>query len=239
VVRPRSFCTACLHQIAWYDNLPVLSYLILGGRCRYCKSRISLRYPVIELSTGLLFFAYFWRLGPSLLAVKCCLYGALMMGLLFADLEQRILPDELTLGGTAAGLLLAWFLPVNEGTVEALLWLAGIHWNPGWMSLGDAALGAGLPALLLWLGGWVYLRLRHREGLGLGDVKLMALVGAFFGLRGALLTLILGSVAGSVLGFAYIKLTHKETATYELPFGTFLGAAAIAVSFAIPVAVGK
>ncbi len=234
VVRPRSFCVACKHPIAWYDNVPVLSYLLLRGRCRYCKAVISARYPVVELLTGALFFFYVWRLGPALPAVKFCLYGALLVGLVFADLEERILPDELTLGGAAAGLVLAWFVPLNEGFAGPLLWLAGAQWGPRWTSLTEAAIGAALPSFFLWFGGWVYLRLRHREGLGLGDVKLMAMVGTFLGLQGALLTLIVGSVLGSVIGYAFIRITGKDPASYELPFGTFLGAAAIAVSFVGP-----
>jgi leader peptidase (prepilin peptidase) / N-methyltransferase len=97
-------------------------------------------------------------------------------------------------------------------------------------SLVESAFGALLPALFLWGGGWLYHKIRHREGLGFGDVKLIAMVGAFLGLRGALLTLILGSVAGSVLGYGYIKATGRDASTYELPFGTFLGAAALAVA---------
>ena len=232
VVRPRSYCPACAHPIAWYDNVPLLSYLLLRGRCRHCKAAISLRYPVVELLTGALFLLYVWRLGPILPAVKFCIYGAALVALIFADLEARILPDEFTLGGVAAGLVLAWFVPVKDGTAEGLLWLAGTRWSERWISVAEAVLGAAVPTLFLWLGGWLYLKLRHREGLGLGDVKLIAMVGAFLGLRGALLTLIAGSLAGSLIGYAYIRITHKDPATYELPFGTFLGAAAIAVSWA-------
>ena len=230
VVRPRSFCTACKHPIAWYDNVPLLSYVLLGGRCRYCKAAISARYPAVELLTGALFFFYVWRLGPTLPAVKFCLYGALLVGLIFADLEERILPDELTLGGAAAGLALAWFVPVKDGMAEAVLWLAGLQWNQQWISVTEAALGAAVPSFFLFLGGWLYLKLRHKEGLGLGDVKLMAMIGAFLGLRGALLTLIFGSVLGSVIGYAYIRITGKDPSSYELPFGTFLGAAGIAIT---------
>jgi leader peptidase (prepilin peptidase)/N-methyltransferase len=230
VVRPRSYCPACSHPIAWYDNVPLLSYALLGGRCRYCRAAISVRYPVVELLTGALFFVFVWRLGPSLAAVKFCLLSALLVGLTFSDLEARILPDEFTLGGTAAGLVLAWFVPVNDGIAQVLLWLAGVRDNPHWASVGEAALGAIVPALFLWFGGWLYFKLRHREGLGLGDVKLVAMVGAFLGLHGALLMLIAGSLAGSLIGYAYIRFTHKDPATYELPFGTFLGLAGIAVA---------
>jgi len=231
VVRPRSHCIACEHPIAWYDNVPVLSYLLLGGRCRYCQARISARYPAVELLTAVYFFLCFWRLGPGIAAIKLSLYGALLIGLTFVDLERRILPDEFTLGGLAAALVLAWFVPVKDGIAEILLWMAGQHWGPEATSLAESVLGAALPGFLLWFGGWLYLKVRHREGLGLGDVKLIAMVGAFLGLHGALLTLIVGSLSGSVIGYAYIRIAHKDPATYELPFGTFLGIAALVVPF--------
>jgi len=231
VAQPRSFCVACKHPIAWYDNVPLVSYVLLGRRCRYCKAAISPRYPLVELLTGVLFFAFVWRLGVGLAAVKFCIYGALLVGLTFADLEQRILPDEFTLGGLAAALVLAWFVPVRDGIAQWLLWIAGARWTPPSVSLAEAVLGAAVPSLFLWLGGWLYLKLRHREGLGLGDVKLIAMIGAFLGLHGALLTLIIGSLAGSLIGYAYIRITHKDPATYELPFGTFLGAAAMVAPF--------
>ena len=230
VVRPRSYCVACQHPIAWYDNVPVLSYVLLRGKCRYCRAAISMRYPVVELLTGVLFFVYVWRLGATPLGLKFCLYGALLVGLTFSDLEARILPDEFTLGGAAAGLLLAWFVPLKGDMTQDLLSMVGPRWNRHWTSVAAALIGAAVPGFCLWLVGWLYLKLRHREGLGLGDVKLVAMVGAFMGLQGALLTLIVGSLAGSLIGFAYIRITHKDPATYELPFGTFLGAAAIAVS---------
>jgi leader peptidase (prepilin peptidase)/N-methyltransferase len=228
VVRPRSYCPACSHPIAWYDNVPLLSFALLRGRCRHCKATISVRYPVVELMTGVLFFVFVWRLGPSLAGVKFCLLSALLVGLTFADLEARILPDEFTLGGAAAGLVLAWFVPIDD--IAQMLWPAGLHGNPRWAWLADSLLGAIVPALFLWFGGWLYLKLRQREGLGLGDVKLVVMVGAFLGLHGALLMLIGGSLAGSLIGYAYIRFTHQDPATYELPFGTFLGLAGIAVS---------
>lgn len=233
VVRPRSYCPACTHPIAWYDNLPLLSYALLGGRCRHCKAAIPVRYPLVELMTGALFFLFVWRLGPTLAAGKFCLLSALLVGLTFSDLEARILPDEFTLGGTAAGLIFAWFVSINDDIAQVLLWMAGLHGNSHWVSLAEAALGAIIPGLFLWFGGWLYFKLRHREGLGLGDVKLVAMVGAFLGLHGALLMLIGGSLAGSLIGYAYIRLTHQDPGTYELPFGTFLGLAGIVVALGI------
>lgn len=231
VVKPRSHCVACEKTIAWYDNIPVLSFIVLGGRCRYCAARISFRYPVVELATGLLFFYWVYTYGLSALAVKMCVFTALIVGLIFSDLEERILPDEMTLGGILLGLAFAFFVPVADYTAPAILWMVGMHLPEKFNSVAESALGAGFPAFFLWGGGWLYEKVRHREGLGLGDVKLIAMVGAFLGLRNALLTLILGSISGSIVGYAYIKFTGKDTSTYELPFGTFLGLAALVAAF--------
>ena len=149
------------------------------------------------------------------------------VALIFCDLEKRILPDEFTLGGTVLGIVISFFVPVPDITAQAVLWMFGME-LPKWaLSPAESLLGALLPAFFLWFGGWLYYRIRHREGLGLGDVKLIAMVGSFLGLRGALFTLILGSVSGSIIGYSYIKLTGKDADDYELPFGTFLGAAAL------------
>ena len=227
VVKPRSHCVRCRKTIAWYDNIPLVSYLMLGGRCRYCHARVSLRYPLVEFLTGLAFFYFVAILGPTTTALKMCVFCALLIALIFCDMEKRILPDEFTKGGVVLGLIFSIFVPVPDITAQATFWIAGAQLSGRAQSIAESAFGAVLPAFFLWAGGWLYLKIRHREGLGLGDVKLIAMVGSFLGLRGALLTLILGSLSGSVLGLAYIKLTGKDAATYELPFGTFLGAAAL------------
>jgi leader peptidase (prepilin peptidase)/N-methyltransferase len=224
----RSFCPFCKATIAWYDNIPLLSFLVLGARCRHCGERIALRYPIVELLTGLLFFAAVLGSGLSLASLKLCTFSALIVGLVFADLEERILPDEFTLGGAALGLILAALVPFEEGL--ALVFVP-LEWGPRWASLIEAALGAAVGSALLWIVGELYLRIRKREGLGFGDVKMLAMIGAFLGLHGAMLVIILGSLLGSVLGLAYIFVTRKDASTYELPFGTFLGAAALAVAF--------
>jgi len=229
VVKPRSHCPSCEKTIAWYDNVPLLSYLLLKGRCRHCQARISWRYPVVELSTGLLFFYWVYSHGPTAIAIKMCEYSALLVGLVFSDLEERILPDEMTLGGIVMGLVFAWFVNIDDFTGTLLFfWL---HPPEQFHGLIEAAVGAALPAFFLWGGGWLYEKIRGKEGLGFGDVKLIAMVGAFLGLHGALLALLFGSIAGSVIGYSYIKLTHKDPAAYELPFGTFIGLAAIAMGF--------
>ena len=232
VVRPRSHCPSCGKTIVWYDNVPVLSFLLLRGRCRYCKATIPLRYPIVELMTAALFFYFVYTLGPSVAALKMCVLAALLVGLIFSDLEERILPDEFTLGGMALGFIFALFVPVPDNIGQSLLFLMGADVSGRAASVAEAAFGAALPSFFLWLGGVLYFKFRHRDGLGFGDVKLIAMVGSFMGLRGALMTLILGSVSGSILGYGYIKATGQDAATYELPFGTFLGLAALLAAVA-------
>ena len=227
VVKPRSHCVRCRKGIAWYDNIPLFSYLILGGRCRHCGAKISWRYPLVEFLTGVLFFYEVATLGPTLNAIKMCVLCAMSVALIFCDLEKRILPDEFTIGGTVIGIVFSFFVPVQDITAKAISWMLGLE-LPAWAnSPAESLLGAFLPAFFLWFGGWLYYRVRHREGLGLGDVKLIAMVGSFLGLHGALLTLIVGSVSGSIIGYSYIKMSGQDPAEYELPFGTFLGAGAL------------
>ena len=232
VVRPRSHCVRCRRMLPWFDNIPLLSYLLLRGRCRQCGRPISARYPAVELLTGLLYFFFVWALGLTGVAIKMCVFSSILLALVFCDLEKRLLPDELTKGGIAIGLVFALFVPVPDVTASAILWIGGLDLKGRWQWLAESAFGALLPAFFLWFGGWLYEKVRHREGLGFGDVKLIAMVGSFLGLRGALMTLILGSVAGSVLGYGYIKATGKDPATYPLPFGTFLGTAGLAIAIA-------
>jgi leader peptidase (prepilin peptidase)/N-methyltransferase len=232
VMHPRSFCPQCKRQIAWYDNIPVVTYILLRGRCRHCGARIPARYLIVEILTAILFFAVVNALGLTPAAFRLCLLMALLIGLSFADLEERILPDEFTLGGTVAGLVFAWFVPVDDVIAHVVLSGFGIEAGARWMSVAESALGAVLPAGFLWLGGYVFEKVRHKEGLGLGDVKMMAMIGAFLGLRATLLTLIVGSVAGSVIGLIFILTTKKDAGTYELPFGTFLGFGGIFVALA-------
>lgn len=228
VVAPRSFCPNCEKQIAWYDNVPVLSYLLLGAKCRACSATISWRYPVVEGITAALFFASVSRLGVSPEAAKLCVFCALMVGLIFMDLEERILADEFTVGGMTFGFLLSLFLPMPRFIGHFIL---PAEWKESYLSLGEGLIGGLGPAIALWGIGEIYYRLRGREGLGFGDVKMIAMVGAFYGLQGALLTLILGSMAGSVFGLLYIAVTKKDSNTYELPFGSFLGIAALIPPF--------
>lgn len=228
VVRPRSFCPECEHTIAWYDNIPLVSYALLGGRCRRCGHGIPVRYPIVELLTGAFFFCAFRYLGTTLAAAKFAVFGAIMIALVFSDLEERILPDEFTLGGTAAGAIFAAFVPVSGGILLAILYHAKHPWL---VSVCDSLLAAGICSGALWSVRALYEKVRNREGLGLGDVKMGAMIGAFLGLQGALLSLLVGSLLGAVIGLGYAWFTGKDASTYELPFGSFLGASALAVGF--------
>jgi leader peptidase (prepilin peptidase)/N-methyltransferase len=226
VVRPRSKCPVCDEPIVWYDNIPLLSWFALRGHCRRCRAPIHWRYPLVELLTALSFAYFVFQLGPAPAAARDCVFAAILIALVFSDLETLLLPDELTLGGLAVGLLFSLFVPVPDSTFHVISGLFGFHPAEAGGSFGEAALGAFVPAAAIWLAGWLFEKLRHKEGLGFGDVKMLAMIGAFLGLRGALTTIILGSLFGSVLGLAFIKLTGRNAATYQLPFGAFLGAAA-------------
>jgi len=256
VVRPRSHCPACENLIAWYDNIPLVSYVVLAGRCRHCGDKIPWRYPIVELATGLAFALCVSKLGLSLPALKFSVFSAIMIALIATDIEERILPDEFTLGGTVVGLVFAWFLPLEIGLAGFFLpWTLGRQW----VSMADAALAAGVASGSIWLVAWLYQKLRHREGMGLGDVKMIAMIGAFLGLSLALLTLVVASLFGSIIGVPYaffakrklarrlaarIRRRQKErslvgpnlralmvvASRYQLPFGSFLGFAALVLA---------
>jgi leader peptidase (prepilin peptidase)/N-methyltransferase len=228
----RSQCPECGSVIAWFDNIPVVSWLALGRRCRNCKAAISWRYPLVESLTAILFFLVICHDGFTVAGVRGCVFGAMILTLIFTDLETLILPDEFTISGFFVGVAFAVAVPVPDSTFQFAAGILGYHPAGRMLSLGEALLGGLLPSGALWLLGWTFEKVRHKEGLGLGDVKMIAMIGAFLGLRGALLTIILGSVAGSVIGLAWMKITRRDPSEYPLPFGTFLGAAALAVMFA-------
>jgi leader peptidase (prepilin peptidase) / N-methyltransferase len=225
VVSPRSFCPQCGGQIAWYDNLPVFSYFVLHGRCRSCKNPIAFRYPIVELATALLFSLAVAEYGWTIVALKWCVFEVLLVALFWTDLEERILPDELTLGGAVAGLIFAIFVPVPSVMADLTVPAA----RAAVRSLLDASAGAIFLAGPLWALGALYNRLRKREGLGLGDVKLLVLIGIFLGLEHGLTALLIGAVGGTAIGLTYILVARKSASTYELPFGTFLCAGAAIV----------
>jgi leader peptidase (prepilin peptidase) / N-methyltransferase len=225
VVAPRSFCPECGEGINWYDNVPLVSYAVLRGRCRACGKRIGFRYPIVELSTAILFASVVIRYRWTAVALKWALFEAIIVTLFWTDIEERILPDELTLGGSLVGLMVALFVRVPGQLGE--LFLPGARMV--WQSLFNAGVGATVLAVPIWILGLTYARLRGREGLGLGDVKLLLLLGVFLGLENGLLALLIGVLGGSVIGITYIWLAGKKASTYELPFGSFLCAGAALV----------
>lgn len=228
VVKPaRSFCPFCEETIAWYDNIPVLSYILLRAKCRHCGAHIPLRYPAVELATAIAFAGCVAAFGPTPAALKYALFSAIMITLIASDFEERILPDEFTIGGAVAGLIVAWFVPLRG---EFALFLVPYTWGPRWVSVVESLIGGAVSSGSIWLAGFLYEKIRHREGLGFGDVKMIFMIGAFLGLPAALLTLIAASLIGAVGGLLFIHFSGKDASTYELPFGSFLGAAALAVA---------
>ncbi len=231
IVLPASACPKCGKEIRAYDNIPVISYLLLGGKCRGCKTKISPMYPLVELLTALLFLACYLAFGLTVEAAKWCAFSAIMIVLVFTDWRERILPDVVNFTGLGIGLAFSFFVQPTDGSA---LWIANrmFEFPPPApvLSFLDAVLGALVGGGLLWLVSEAYFRLRGREGMGLGDVKMMLMAGAFLGAKRTLLTILAGSVLGSVLGIAVI-LAQRKDADYELPFGTFLGAGALLVVF--------
>ncbi|MGA7908517.1 MAG: prepilin peptidase [Candidatus Sulfotelmatobacter sp.] len=261
VTTPRSACPHCKHPIAFYDNLPVLSWLILRGHCRNCKAGISSRYLFIELLTGALFLACYAYFGFTFATLKYCTFGFLVLGLIFTDAETKLLPDKLTLTGLALGVLFSLLVPVQDLASQFLPGLLSLPFSADLaahlLSLLDAVLGAIIGASFIYGAGAVYLRWRGMEGMGFGDVKLMAMVGAFLGIRLTILTIFTASIAGSVFGLTtvlvvWIKRTHRfmrrlanaqaarrrgwQSAQmvyryYQMPFGVFLGSMALVALF--------
>jgi leader peptidase (prepilin peptidase)/N-methyltransferase len=224
---PRSHCPHCKKLIRWYDNVPILSYLILGGRCRQCKKRISARYPMVEAVSGCVSVLLYLKFGLGVEWAIFFLFSAALLVLAFIDLDHRILPDVITLNGMWLGVLASVYLAEPSPIVSRILRYAGIEvTDPRLTALVGSLLGIVAGGGLLWGVGEAYLRLRGIEGMGFGDVKMMAMVGAFLGAPMALFTIMLGSVSGAVVGLVLMRVTGKSR-DYELPFGTFLGIAGI------------
>ncbi|MGA7559206.1 MAG: prepilin peptidase [Terriglobales bacterium] len=221
VVTPRSACPHCGDLIPLYHNIPVLSWLVLRGKCRSCKAPISPRYLVIELLTGLLFLGCFTHFGLTLGMLKCIVLGYLLLGLIFTDAETKLLPDALTLTGLALGIVFSLVVPVNDlasrimpGLVSPAM-RGAISWQ--WWSLADSLLGAAVGASFLYGAAAIYLRARGVEGMGFGDIKLMAMIGAFLGTRLTVLTIFAASLAGSLFGLStvlavWMKRTRRNQA---------------------------
>lgn len=212
VIEPRSMCPRCHTPIAWYDNLPIASWLLLLGRCRHCKEPISIQYPLIEALTAALWVGAVWHYGVTLQAVTAAVFGTLLLGIGVTDVRHYLIPDEYTLGGLLIGLILA-FRAGPAGVVAAVI---------------GATAGFGILFAVAWLGG----KLLHKEAMGGGDIKMMAMVGSFVGWKGVLLTIFGGALLGTVI-FVPISLMAKGERL--VPFGVFLaGAAAITFVFGDP-----
>ena len=261
VVTPRSACPGCKKPIAFYDNVPVVSWLLLRGRCRHCKTRISARYLFVEVITGALFLGCYAYFGITVATLKYCVFGFLLLGLIFTDAETKLLPDKLTLPGLAFGLLFSLLVPVHDMASQFLPGMLDLPLSADFaarlFSLLDSVLGAVLGASFIYGAGAIYLRWRGAEGMGFGDVKLMAMVGAFLGIKLTVFTIFAASLTGSLFGLTtvlvvWIKRTHRFTRRlptlqaarrrgwqsaqmvyrhYQMPFGVFLGSMALIALF--------
>jgi len=218
IVTPRSKCPECGHKISSWENIPVLSYFILGGKCRGCKTSISWIYPLVEVLTGLCFWLLFLRFGFGSPFFVNVVFFCILISLIFIDLHERILPDRLTLGGTIVGFLLAGFQSSALLGGRAAVELS----SPVLSNYVNSLLGILVGGGILWLVATLYLKIRKREGMGFGDIKMMMMVGAFLGWKLAWFTILSGSVLGVLIGGSFMYLSRK-TQKYELPFGTFLG----------------
>lgn len=212
VVRPRSRCPRCGATLRAYQNVPVVSWLALRGRCASCAAPISWRYPLVELASGGALGALWLVYGPSAAFLVAAGFVLALLVLFFTDFDHQLLPDAVTLSGFAAGMAVSWWNP----------FLAGEGWHRVWLALAGAALGSGV----LWGIGALYSRVRGVEAMGMGDVKMMAMVGAFTGPMGVLFTLFAASIVGAVVGIALIPIRGR-TLGDTLPFGCFLAPAAL------------
>lgn len=206
VVRPRSRCPKCGTQVAWYDNIPVLSWILLKAKCRKCAAPISWRYPLVELITGGLFAAIVWRYGISWLTLEYLIFAWSLVVVSFIDIDLMILPDVFTLSGIVIGLAGALLNPEREF----------------WPAFAGVLMGGGF----LWLIAYLYLLLRKQEGMGGGDIKLLAWIGAILGWTAIPFVILVASIVGSVLGLG-LALNSKAGLKSVIPFGPYLAFAAI------------
>lgn len=231
VVAPRSRCPRCSSPIAWYDNLPLLSYALLRGRCRHCNTRISLRYPLVELITGTAFALISAQFGGSTEALRSALFVSLLTIAFFTDREHFILPNQVTVRGLALGILSSPFVSLPPGLATIGYFFAGKQ-PPVWqLSLSESLLSALAFGGTFYVIGETYFRLRSVDGLGLGDVKLVAMIAAFLGSAEALLTVLVGCLLAMVIGGALILVRSDNWRTTPLPLGSYLSAAAFGSVF--------
>ncbi len=210
IVSPPSHCPNCGFRIPFYDNIPILSYIILAGKCRSCRTRISPQYPLVELINALLTLFLFMKFGPTFVFLVLFIFCSAMVVVTFIDLEHQIIPDSISLPGIVLGFVVSFFIP-RFGWVNSLIGIA---------------VGGG--SLLLVAYG--YQLLTKKEGMGGGDIKLLAMMGAFFGWRAVLFIIFVSSLVGSVIGIA-VMLARKEDSKLAIPFGPFLAIGAILYIF--------
>ena len=210
IITPGSHCPQCSKPIRWYDNIPLVSFLLLRGKCRNCHRSISVQYPLVEGITALLSLLLFIRFGPSLNYVIYFAFVAALVVITVIDLHHQIIPDMISLPGIGVGLLASWILP-GTSVVKALLGLL---------------LGGGSLFLVATVYEWLF----KREGMGGGDVKLLAMIGAFLGWKAVILTILLSSLIGSIVGIAVILWKGRDF-KYAIPFGPFLSAGALIALF--------
>lgn len=250
VVAPRSHCPTCNAPVRWYDNLPVASWLVLRGRCRDCGGRIPWRYPAVELLTGILFAACYAWFGLTWLTLKFCVFSFLIVGLIFMDAETGLLPREFTYPGIGLGLAFAWIAPADSTGTQFLLSVYNAHVESVQrLSLLDSALAAAVGAGFLYVAWGLYYLVRKKHGLGFGDIALMAMSGAFLGLRLTLFVIFTAPLLGVLFAILLVareavgsnssaRLEGEENAhavgaflSREIPFGVFLGTCSLAAMF--------
>ena len=209
LISPPSRCPKCGSMLKWHDNVPILGWLFLGGRCRQCQNKISIQYPIVELITAALFVLVVWVTPAGPLVASRLLLVCILIALFGIDLEHQILPNSITLPGIVIGVLLSTIAP------------------PGWR---DALIGVALGGGILYAIAWGYYLWRREEGLGMGDVKMLAMVGAFLGWKAVLVTLVFSSFSGALIGVALIA-SQKGNLKLALPFGTFLALGTLVAMF--------
>lgn len=232
IVFPNSACPKCKTPIKAYDNIPILSWLILRGKCRSCRAPIAVRYPAVELLTALLFVLVYWQTGVTPLLPVYLVFVAAMVALIFIDAEHMILPNVITYPLLIGALAVRIIFPIvfagdyfSDMSYWPATYLAG---KPAWLvSLFSAVVGALIGGGSLWLVGEIWKRLRGVDAMGLGDVKMMLAVGALIGWRLAALTIFLGAFSGAVIGMFIIARQKDKTLQTQIPFGIFLGIGSI------------
>ncbi len=212
VIRPRSACPKCGNRIAPYDNIPVLSWVLLRGRCRHCSTPITPRYAAVEILTGLLFVGCFFQFGTTIFFFKYAVLSFLLLGLIFTDAETQLLPDKLTIPGIAAGIAFSFFAPMSDFLTYFIaegrpFHLPSVRLTMFW-SVTNSVFGALIGAGVIYGIAFFWKLLRGYEGMGMGDVKLMAMVGAFLGATRTLIIMFTASILGSAIGGIVVLIVY-------------------------------